>query len=120
MSDPPPSSSPLPGSIAFVEVDVTPESDSFFFVDLTGDLGHAGLFVATWRDIPVGRAVTIGAHLSDGRLVVSGIVRWVRAAECEAGPGLGIALSPLSQEDEARIARFCAERPPYYYEVEAA
>lgn len=120
MTQPPPSSSKVPGSSVFLEVDVTPGSDSFFFVDLTGDLGHPGIFIATWRDVPVGRAVTVTAHLSDGRIVVSGAVRWVRSADCEAGPGLGITLAPLSEEDGARIARFCAERPPYYYEVEAA
>ena len=120
MTQPPPSSPKVPGCSVCLDVDVTPGSESFFFVDLTLDLSHAGIFVATWRDVPVGGAVTIGAHLSDGRIVVSGVVRWVRAAECEAGPGLGIALAPLSEEEVARIARFCAERPPYYYEVEAA
>jgi PilZ domain-containing protein len=119
------SQQPAPPSVdcepsAFFEVDVSPTSESHFFVDLSGDLGHVGIFIATWRELRVGRLVAIGACLSDGRIVVSGRVRWVRDAGCETGPGIGVALDGLSEGDIARIARFCAERPPYYYEVEAA
>ena len=104
----------------FLEVDVSPGSESHVFVDLSGDVGHAGIFVATWRDLPVGTAVVIGSELPDGRIVVTGRVRWLRDAGCETGPGIGVALDGLSDDDITRIARFCDARPPYYYEVEAA
>lgn len=120
------SSSPVPslsldsGASVVLDVDVAPDSESHFFVDLSGDASHAGIFVATWRDIPVGTAVVVEASLPGGRIVVSGHVRWVRDAGCEAGPGIGVALEALSESDIARVARFWAECPPYLYEVEAA
>jgi Tfp pilus assembly protein PilZ len=104
----------------FLEVDISAGSESCFFVDLTGDVGHAGIFVATWREIPIGRAVVIASFLPDGRIVVTGRARWARDAGSESGPGVGVALDRLSDRDVARIARFCDERPPYYYDVEAA
>ena len=116
-----PSSIASPPSAARVplEVDVAPDSESHFFVDLTGDVAHAGILVATWRDIPVGTTVTIASKLPDGPLVVAGQVRWLRDAQCETGPGIGVALDGLEVGEVARIARFCDERPPYFYEVEA-
>ena len=114
-SFPPDSPSPVA-----LEVDVSPGSESHFFVDLRGDVTDAGIFVATWRDIPVGSAVAIASELPDGPIVVTGRVRWVRDARCETGPGIGVALDRLAAGDVARIARFCADWPPYFYEIEAA
>ena len=112
-------SGPPPGAPVPLEVDVAPDSESHFFVDLTGDVAHAGILIATWRDIPVGTTVTIASKLPDGPLVVAGQVRWLRDAQCETGPGIGVALDGLQVGEVARIARFCDERPPYFYEVEA-
>jgi hypothetical protein len=113
-----------PSPVLF-EVDVSTDSESHFFVGLSGDIAHPGFFVATWRDVPVGERVILAARIRDGagrelRLVIAGFVRWVRDARCETGPGLGVELSWLSEHDADRIARFCDERPPYFYEVEAA
>ncbi|MGO8996690.1 MAG: PilZ domain-containing protein [Polyangiaceae bacterium] len=104
----------------FLDVDLAVESESHFFVDLTGDVGHAGVFVATWRDLPIGSAIVIGSRFPDGPIVMTGRVRWLRDASGETGPGIGVVLEGLSEEDVARIARFCDAQPPYYYEVEAA
>ena len=119
-SAPDAASSPAPAAPVPLEVDVGADSESHFFVDLSGDASHAGILVATWRDIPVGTAVTIASKLPDGPIVVAGRVRWVRDARCETGPGIGVALERLEGGDTARIARFCETRPPYFYEVEAA
>jgi hypothetical protein len=114
-----PSSAP-PGERVPLEVDVAPDSESHFFVDLSGDVAHAGLLVATWRDIPVGTTVVIASKLPDGPFVACGRVEWVRDETCETGPGIGVALDGLAAGDVARIARFCHARPPYFYEVAAA
>jgi hypothetical protein len=119
-SAPAPSSSPASAAPVPLEVDVGPDSESHFFVDLSGDASPAGIVVATWRDIPVGTAVTIASKLPDGPIVVAGRVRWVRDARCETGPGIGVALDHLEVGDTARIARFCETCPPYFYDVEAA
>ena len=118
-SAPAPPSAPAVATVP-LEVDVAPDSESHFFVDLSGDASRPGIFVATWRDIPVGTPVAIASKLPDGPIAVTGRVRWVRDARCETGPGIGVALDPLDAGDRARIVRFCAEWPPYFYDVEAA
>ena len=116
-SSPPPFT---PTSVRSFEVDVAPDSESHFFVDLSGDVTTAGIFVATWRDIPVGAAVSIVSELPDGPITVAGRVRWVRDATSDSWPGIGVALEGVSEGDLARIAAYCAELPPYFYEVDAA
>ena len=122
LSNPPPPSSSRSTSTPArsLEVDVAPDSESHFFVDLSGDVATAGIFVATWRDIPVGSRVDIVSELSDGPIAVSGRVRWVRDAGPESWPGIGVALEDVAEGDLARIARYCAEWAPYFYEVDAA
>ena len=102
----------------FLEVCVALESESHFFVDLSGDMAHVGVFIATWRDVPVGRTIALALHLPGGRIVVSGRVRWLKDARCETGPGIGVALEALTADDIVVIARFCEVRPPFFYEVE--
>jgi hypothetical protein len=121
-SDPPSSSpsTPNPVSARRLDVDVAPDSESHFFVDLSGDVTTAGIFVATWRDIPVGAPVEIVSELPDGPIVVRGRVRWVRDPSTESGPGIGVAFETVDEGDLARISSYCAEWPPYFYEVDAA
>ncbi len=101
-----------------VEVEVSFSSESQFFVGLSGDLSEGGLFVATWRTLPVAAAVNIALSLPDGPVFARGSVRWIRGAvEGGAAPGLGIAFDSLSADDRARIEAFCAERAPLYHDV---
>ncbi len=124
MSHPDPSSWSTPPStttsVRSFEVDVAPDSESHFFVDLSGDVATTGIFVATWRDVPVGTAVHIVSELHDGPVTVTGHVRGVRDAGTDSWPGIGVALDGVSKGDLARIAAYCAELPPYFYEVDAA
>src|SRR5277367_2127442 len=68
---------PASGDPLELDVDLSPSSESHFFVDLSGDATKAGIFVATWRDIRVGESLTIKAELPAGLVVVRGVVRWV-------------------------------------------
>jgi len=101
-----------------VEVEVSFASESQFFVGLSGDLSEGGLFVATWRSLPLATAVDLALSLPDGPVFARGHVRWVRdQVEGGAAPGLGIAFECLSPGDRARIEAFCAERAPLYCDV---
>ena len=93
-------------------------SESQFFVGLSGDLSGGGLFVATWRKLPVAAQVNLALSLPDGPVFARGSVRWVRE-QMEGGgvPGLGIAFDSLSPQDRARVEAFCAGRAPLYYDV---
>jgi uncharacterized protein (TIGR02266 family) len=101
-----------------IEVDVSLSSESHFFVGLSGDLSRGGLFVVTWRKLPVGTPIFVAVDLPDGRVLADGEVRWVRDAADGASPGLGLAFTGISEQDRRRIELFCADRAPLYFDVE--
>jgi len=101
-----------------LEVDVSIESDSHFFVGLSGDISRGGLFVATWRKLPVGAAVEVALSLPGGQVLAHGTVRWVRDLSEGVNPGFGVAFEELSAEARARVEAFCAAQTPYYYDVD--
>jgi uncharacterized protein (TIGR02266 family) len=101
-----------------VEVNVSLESESNFFVGLSGDVSRGGLFVVTWRKLPAGTAIFVAIDLPRGRLLADGEVRWVREAAAGVTPGLGVAFTGLSDEDRQRISAFCAQRAPLCVDVE--
>ncbi len=93
-------------------------SESNFFVGLTRNLSHGGLFIATWRRLPIGTPVEVVLTLPDGPVVTRGRIRWVRDVPDVTTPGIGVMFEALSEEDRRRIEAFCARRAPDYYEVE--
>lgn len=101
-----------------IEVDVGMHSDSHFFTGLSGDLSEGGVFVATYRAVPVGSKLELDLPLPDGTIRVLGVVRWTRPASDDAKPGIGVAFEQLAEEDRKRIAKFCAEREPLYFDVD--
>jgi uncharacterized protein (TIGR02266 family) len=101
-----------------VEVEVSLESESNFFVGLSGDVSRGGLFVITWRQVPVGTPIFVAIDLPGGRLLADGEIRWVREVAEGVSPGLGIAFVGLSEEDRKRVDQFCAKRAPLYVDIE--
>jgi uncharacterized protein (TIGR02266 family) len=101
-----------------MDAEVSLVSASNFFVGLTRNLSNGGLFVATWRRLPVGTPVDLVLTLPDGPVVTRGHVRWVRDPTEVAVPGIGVMFDGLSDEDRGRIEAFCAQRSPDYYDVE--
>lgn len=101
-----------------LEVDVSLSSESHFFVGLSGDVSRGGLFVVSWRKLPVGTQLFVAIDLPDGRLLADGEVRWTREAADGVSPGLGIAFTGLTDDAQRRIDAFCAERAPLYFDVE--
>jgi uncharacterized protein (TIGR02266 family) len=99
-----------------IEAEVSMGSDTQFFTGLGGNLSAGGIFVATYRMLPVGCSVALHVAMPDGALVAMGTVRWVRDVSTGASPGLGISFDRIGAEDAGRIARFCAERAPLLHE----
>jgi uncharacterized protein (TIGR02266 family) len=99
-----------------IEAEISLESESQFFTGLGGNLSAGGVFVATYRKLPVGCTVSVDVAMPDGPLVAKGTVRWVRDVSTGATPGLGIAFERLGDEETGRIASFCAERAPLLHE----
>jgi uncharacterized protein (TIGR02266 family) len=101
-----------------VAVAVGLETESHFFAGLSGDVSAGGVFVQTYRDLPVGSPVEVQFDLPDAQLQAHGRVRWHRDSSDSSPPGVGIAFEDLSDEDRQVIQRFCERRAPLYYEVE--
>jgi uncharacterized protein (TIGR02266 family) len=103
-----------------VAVAVGLETESHFFAGLAGDVSEGGVFVQTYRDLPVGSPVEVQFDLPDAQLHAHGRVRWHRNSSDSSPPGVGIAFEELAEEDRKVIQRFCERRAPLYYEVEHA
>ena len=101
-------------------IDVSPDSESHFFADLSGELSQGGIFVATYRDVTVGTPVSVVCCVDDEHLVLCGVVAWQRDAGAESSPGIGVRWSELSPSCQETIERFCRLRAPLYYEVDLA
>ena len=101
-----------------VAVDIHLASDSQFFSGLSGDISEGGLFLSTYRTLPIGSSVDLEFSLpgSESPLRARGEVRWLREHAPDQPRGVGIAFDELADDDRERIHRFCTLRPPLYYE----
>jgi uncharacterized protein (TIGR02266 family) len=100
-----------------LQVEVTLTSDSHFFVGLTNDISNGGLFVSTYKPLEVGAKIELEFALPEGTIRTKGTVRWRRESS-EVGPGVGISFDELTPETAKMIQRFCASRPPLYYDLD--
>jgi uncharacterized protein (TIGR02266 family) len=99
-----------------VETEVSLGSESQFFAGLSGDVSTGGIFVATYRVLPIGAHVTVEFALGDRTISAKGTVRWIREARGDTEPGIGIAFDDLTAETRADIVAFCAHRAPLYHD----
>ena len=100
-----------------IALEVALTGDSQFFTGITGDIARGGLFVGTYRTLPIGRLVELTFSLPNGAVIhTSGRVRWSRDASTDTHPGIGVSFESLSDADRAQIETFCAEREPLYHD----
>jgi len=102
-----------------LEIEVTFHSESHIFVGLSGDISQGGIFVSTYKHIPVGTQITLTFSLPNGDVEVNGTVRWERpSTEDGSPPGVGISFDHLTEDALTVISKFCDARPPLYYDVD--
>ena len=113
----PPSQRRSPRRICEIELEFT--EDTHFYAGLTQDISQGGVFIATYRLLPVGSNLELAFDLPDGtRIKTRGEVKWLREnASNGARPGMGVAFSNLPEDTLHAIDRFCRERPPLYMEI---
>ena len=101
------------------ELTVEFAQDSQFVVGLSEDLSCGGIFVATYRRLPLGTAVRLGIELPNGHVVEAcGVVRWTRERDDGVDrQGLGVLFTEVSDGALAAIADYCRLRPPLYFEL---
>jgi len=104
-----------------LELEVSLQSDSNFYIGLTENLSDGGIFVATHLVQPIGTVVSLTLRLPNKRapVVTAGRVRWVRefAESLEAPPGMGISFEALSEEDARSIHEFIEARTPMFFDM---
>ena len=105
---------------AFLQAEITFESDSNFFTGFAEDISDGGLFLSTYDLKPVGTLVEVEFCLPTGHLVRAvGEVRWLRDPREEVAgipPGMGLSFHDLHPVDRQAIAEFIAARAPLFYD----
>jgi uncharacterized protein (TIGR02266 family) len=122
-TEPPPSESGVPSSRRrnprhALEIELEFTEDTHFYAGITQDLSEGGVFVATYRVLPVGTHLWLSFDLPDGaRVRARGEVRWIREEhEGSLRPGMGVAFLELEAEALVAITKFCGARAPLYFE----
>lgn len=101
----------------FIEVEIGLWTESHIYTGLSLDVSTGGVFVATYEAASPGTSVSLYFVLPDGFVVnADGVVRWTRAVTEDSPPGMGVAFVSISAEALAHIGRFCASRPPLYFD----
>jgi uncharacterized protein (TIGR02266 family) len=99
-----------------IAVEITLSSEHQFFSGLTGDISRGGVFVCTYRDVPIGSTVDMTFVLPTGSAHATGVVRWTRPGGKDLRPGIGITFGDLSEADRGVVEAFCAMRAPLLVE----
>lgn len=103
-----------------LEVDIGMHSETNFYIGFSGDISAGGIFVATYKPLPVGTKTTVSFVLPGGyHVVTDGEVTWVRDAldYDDAYPGMGVRFVSLSEDDRVRITEFALQREPLFHET---
>ncbi len=103
------------------ELSVEFEDETHFLAGLSFDVSRGGIFIATYRPLPVGTRISLRFVLpTDGSVVrARGQVRWVRDTPLsDTRPGMGIAFTSLDPAAVPAITEFCAIRPPLLFDFD--
>jgi len=104
-----------------LELEVSLQSDSNFYIGLTENLSNGGIFVATYLVQPIGTAVSLTLRIPNRTtpLLLTGRVRWVRefTETLEATPGMGIEFDAMSDDDAKTIREFLVARTPLFFDM---
>ena len=124
---PPPLPRPAPGAVENrkftrvpLEVEVGLDTHTNFYTGFGENVSSGGLFVATYRLLPLGTSVELTFTLPDGTPVrVQAVVRWLRDPHDlemrEMPPGMGLEFATLAPEARAYVDAYVAARDPMFF-----
>ena len=103
-----------------VELEVTMESETNFYMGLTENLSEGGLFIATHVLKPLGTQIEVSFKLPDApeSIKVTGTVRWLReySPTSDTSPGMGVRFEQIDQHQVEHIRNFLAARDPLFHD----
>ena len=109
-------SATAPEDAVRLQADLDYLSENNFYAGLSNNIDWGGVFISTWRPLPVGTDVVVALRLPNGhRFEAAGRVVWVRDG-VETAPGMGVAFRHLAPSDRAHVDSFMQQRPPIFYE----
>jgi hypothetical protein len=92
-----------------VDVDLTITSGGQELQGITRDLSRTGIFVSTYRVLPVGAFVRLKFAVPKGAVSALGIVSRVRSSSDGVTAGMAVTFGTLDELDRALLEDFCAE-----------
>ena len=104
------------GPIAPLDVEIGTDSESQFYADISGAV--IGVFASTFLVLLADTEVNLVVSISYlGSFEARGVVRFIRTANGDQLPGVGVAFSQIEPSDLAEVVRFCeVSRAPMLYE----
>jgi uncharacterized protein (TIGR02266 family) len=112
-----------------LSIEIGIDDHTNFYVGFSENVSVGGLFIATYRLMPIGTEVAVTFVLPDEFPVfVHGAVRWLReprdtntspananAANADSPPGMGIEFAELGEAELTRIQAYINTRRPMFY-----
>ena len=92
-----------------VDVDLTITCGAQELQGMTRDLSRTGIFVSTYRVLPVGASVRLKFALPKGAVIALGMVSRVRRSSDGVTAGMAVTFGTLDALDQALLEDFCAE-----------
>jgi uncharacterized protein (TIGR02266 family) len=98
-----------------IPVDTSTENN--FFTGFGEDVTDGGVFVATYDVLPVGESMRVEIRLrGEDPILTEAVVKWVRQAQPEVPPGMGLSLPDLGPEERHAVERFMRRREPLFHD----
>jgi hypothetical protein len=116
-----PGASPA-GGVDVVAAELGAHSPSNFYKGLSGNdiVDHGGLFVSTYKLLPLGHPVRVRVSLPGGyEFEANAIVRWRREQSDGAGdapPGFGAQFTEITPEARQLVYRYVRNREPMFHD----
>jgi uncharacterized protein (TIGR02266 family) len=103
-----------------LEIEVGIDTHTNFYVGFCENVSAGGLFVATFRLLPVGTAIQLTFTLPDETPVsVNAVVRWIRDPHDlevrDVPPGMGLQFVNLGAVEKAHVEAYVAMRDPMFH-----
>jgi uncharacterized protein (TIGR02266 family) len=103
-----------------LELEVSLESESNFYMGLTENLSEGGLFIATHLVKPIGTQIQVSfklPHVAEPIKAV-GVVRWTReySETSDSMPGMGVRFERVGPLQVEQIREFLAARAPLFHD----
>jgi uncharacterized protein (TIGR02266 family) len=113
---------------------ITMHGDNNFYAGLSEDISEGGVFIATFRLLPLGTPVVLSFTLphADEPITVHGVVQWLRGPEATAAdgnmfgggrevpgimPGIGVRFHDLDAATRKVIRDFMEQRSPVFFDA---